>query len=165
MSEYQKNSVSESENFPNPAQEINLADHEFSKAEDSIDAPGFKIGHIVELISRGTIADHLFREIGGTLCIHKEIAAMLSRGYEALAEDAACEDGEIASYSDADIVTKLENHYIAAVEVQIDHLESSLYYYEKRLMRGCELDEETMEEYRTLLADLEQRRTFFLGTE
>ena len=170
MPDYQNNAVNDSENDPNPAQEINLADHEFSKAEDSIDAPGFKVEHLVELISRGAIADHLFREIDGALYIHEDIASILSQAYDSLAEDEACEEDEAeedesSSYSDADIVTELENHYTAAVEVQIDHLESSLYYYEKRIGMGYELDEETMKEYRTLLRDLEQRKMFFFGTE
>ena len=170
MSDYQNNAVNDSENDPSPAQEINLADHEFSKAEDSIDAPGFKIEHLVELISRGAIADHLFREIDGALYIHEDIASMLSEAYDDLAEDEACEDDEaeadeIAGDSESDIVSELEDHYKAAVEVEIDQLESSLYYYEKRLGMGYELDEETMKEYRTLLRDLEQRKMFFFGTE
>jgi hypothetical protein len=170
MSDYQKNAVNDSEDCPNPADEINLADHEFSKAEDSIDAPAFKIEHLVELISRGTISGHLYREIDGTLYIHEDIASILSEAYDDLAEEEACEDDEaeadeIAGDSESDIVSELEDHYKAAVEVEIDQLESSLYYYEKRLGMGYELDEETMKEYRTLLRDLEQRKMFFFGTE
>lgn len=97
--------------------------------------PGYTAYDVAEMIQLGVIESHLVKVIDGCTHLHKDLGYFLVRAYEMDSEDDEFQNG-IRNYPLHD-----------AIEDAINHSESNLYYYEKRIALGCELDQDDTEAY------------------
>ncbi len=160
MPKYPKHIVTD---HTSPYTEIILEKLGYKRAEDSVEAPKFKIEHVIELISRGTIPIHVVRETDGTLYLPKEIAFILCQAYQDLAKAESHEDAEADGDESAnsDIVSKLERNFNKLVDIQIDQLKTSIDAYNKQFGTEYERDEKTLIKCCLLLKDLAKMRELY----
>jgi hypothetical protein len=142
MPQYPKHIVTD---HTRPYKEIILKKLGYRRAENSIEAPEFKMEHVTELISRGTIPIDFVREAEGILYLHNDAISILDQAYLALNDDKSCEAGD--EIANSDIVSRLELSYNYLVNNQIAQLENSLAVLNERFGTGRKRDDEEIMHY------------------
>jgi hypothetical protein len=144
MPQYPKHIVTD---HTRPYKEIILQKLGYRRAENSIEAPEFKMEHVAELISRGTIPIDFVREAEGILYLHNDAISILDQAYHALNDDRSPQAG------DPDIVSRLEINFNHLVDNQIAQLENSLAIFSERFGTRRKRDDEEIRHYLQLLKD------------